>query len=79
MKKVHNFLIIVLIFISYINSFDLSDTTEKYEILKTTSTEYVKLVCRYRTIQYEIEMDAIDGVNEQILSSTDILRNTQNC
>lgn len=74
MIKIHGFPTIFLILVASMSAFDISDSTDKYEIIKTTSSEYVKLLCRYHAIQYEIEVDAIDGVNEQILSSIVILR-----
>lgn len=56
------------------NAFDLSEDMDRYEILKTTSSEHSKLFCRYHIIEFEIEIKAIDDVNEKITSSISILK-----
>lgn len=70
-------IIISLIFVtaSTVNAFDIVKGADRYQIMKVTSSEYAQILCRYHTIRYEIELKAIDEINEQISTSTTILKN----
>lgn len=61
-------IIISLIFVtaSTVNAFDIVKGADRYQIMKVTSSEYAQILCRYHTIRYEIELKAIDEINEQI-------------